>query len=249
MNCNWLHTASAFDCVPVRGLHNEAGIEIGTPFSYTDGTAIVLYAMEEGDRLLLSDNGEMLAHLSAVGINVSKRLSTLRERVAPFGLTLTEKGDVRALVPVEQGSHMLAATISAMLSVAEWEREQLGLDEQTKNLADEAEIFLREWKPQAILERRPKIKGQSKREHSFDFLLDGEYIDVIAANHVATGGTMRKAGDVKNSPYLLDRDIRVVIDDRFDPERAEVERQILGSLVKAMSLSKLQQLGNPSRPH
>ena len=68
-----------------------------------------------------------------------------------------------------------------MLSVAEWEREQLGLDEQTKNLPDEAEILLREWKPQAILERRPKIKGQSKREHSFDFLLDGEYIDVIWA--------------------------------------------------------------------
>ena len=249
MNCNWLQAASAFDCVPVRGLHNEAGIEIGTPFSYADGTAIILYAMEEGDRLLLSDNGEMLAHLSAVGISASKRLSTLRERVTPFGLTLTETGDVRALVPVEQGSHMLAAAIGAMLSVAEWEREQLGLDEQTKNLADEAEIFLREWKPQANLERRPKIKGQSKREHSFDFLLDGEYIDVIAANHVATGGAMRKAGDVKNSPYLQDRDIRVVIDDRFDPDRAEVERQILGSLVKAMTLTKLQELGKPSRPH
>ena len=90
MNCNWLQTASAFDCVPIRGLHNEAGIEIGTPFSFADGTAIVLYAMEEGDRLLLSDNGEMLAHLSAVGININKRLSTLRDRVAPFGLTLTE---------------------------------------------------------------------------------------------------------------------------------------------------------------
>ena len=249
MNRNWLHTASAFDCVPIRGLHNEAGIEIGTPFSYSDGTAIVLYAMEEGQQLLLSDNGEMLAHLSAVGININKRLSTLRDRVAPFGLTLTDKGDVRAMVPIEQGSYMLATTISAMLSVAEWEREQLGLDEQTKNLADEAEILLREWKPQAILERRPKIKGQSKREHIFDFLLDGEYIDVIAANHVATGATMRKAGDVKNSPYLDSRSIRVVIDDRSEPERAEVERHILGSLVKSMTLTKLRELTSPSRPH
>ena len=134
-----------------------------------------------------------------------------------------------------------------MLSVAEWEREQLGLDEQTKNLADEAEILLREWKPQAILERRPKIKGQSKREHTFDFLMDGEYIDVIRANHVATGLAMRKAGDVKNSPYLGGRNIRVVIDDRRDPERAEVERSILGSLVKAMTLTKLQELANPTR--
>jgi len=245
MNCDWLKTATAFDCVPVRGLHGEHGVEIGTPFSYADGSAIVLYALEEGDRILLSDNGEMLAHLEAVGLPVSRRVATLRDRVARFGLTLGDQGDVRVLVPADQGDHMLAAAISGLLSVAEWEREQVGLDEQTQNLAEEAEILLREWKPGAALERRPKIKGQSKREHTFAFLMDGEYIDVIPANHTATGATMRKAGDVKNSPYLAGREIRVVIDDRRDPDRADVERQILGSLVRAMTLTKLQSLAKP----
>lgn len=245
MNCDWLKTATAFDCVPVRGLHGEHGVEIGTPFSYADGSAIVLYAIEEGDRILLSDNGEMLAHLEAVGVPVGRRVATLRERVAHFGLTLGDQGDVRVLVPAEQGAHMLATAISGLLSVAEWEREQIGLDEQTQNLAEEAEILLREWKPGATLERRPKIKGQSKREHTFAFLMDGEYIDVIPANHTATGATMRKAGDVKNSPYLAGREIRVVIDDRRDPDRADVERQILGSLVRAMTLTKLQSLAKP----
>ena len=247
MNRDWLDTATAFDCVPIQGLHNERGIEIGTPFCYADGTAIVLYAMEEGDRILLSDNGEMLAHLETVGIQTSRRLASLRERVDRFGLTLTAKGDVRALVPADQGAHMLATAISAMLSVADWEREQLGLDEQTRNLADETEILLREWKPGVALHLRPKIKGQSKREHTFAFLLDGEYIDVIPPNHTATGATMRKAGDVKNSPYLAGHDIRVIVDDRQDPERANVERQILGSLVKAMTLTKLQSLAKPTR--
>lgn len=247
MNTDWLKTATAFDCVAIRGLHGEQGVEIGTPFSYADGSAIVLYALEEGDRILLSDNGEMLAHLEAVGLQVSRRLAMLRERIAPFGLTLSGNGDVRMLVPTEQGAHLLAVAISGLLSVAEWEREQVGLDEQTQNLSEEAEILLREWKPGAMLERRPKIKGQSKREHVFAFLLDGEYIDVIPANHTATGATMRKAGDVKNSPYLAGRDIRVVIDDRRDPEKAEVERQILGSMVKAMTLSKLGCLAPPGR--
>jgi hypothetical protein len=245
MNCDWLKTATAFDCVPVRGLHGERGVEIGTPFSYVDGSAIVLYAIEEGDRILLSDNGEMLAHLEAVGVPIGRRVGTLRERVAHFGLTLGDQGDVRVLVPAEQGAHMLATAISGLLSVAEWEREQVGLDEQTQNLAEEAEILLREWKPGATLERRPKIKGQSKREHTFAFFMDGEYIDVIPANHTATGATMRKAGDVKNSPYLAGREIRVVIDDRRDPDRADVERQILGSLVRAMTLTKLQSLAKP----
>lgn len=247
MNRDWLETATAFDCVPIRGLHGEHGVEIGTPFSYADGSAIVLYALEEGGRILLSDNGEMLAHLEAVGIPVGRRVPTLRERVARFGLTLGDQGDVRVLVPSDQGAHMLAMAISGLLSVAEWEREQVGLDEQTQNLAEEAEILLREWKPGASLERRPKIKGQSKREHTFAFLIDGEYIDVIPANHTATGATMRKAGDVKNSPYLAGREIRVVIDDRREPGRAEIERQILGSLVKAMTLSKLQGLARPGR--
>ena len=247
MNRDWLDTASAFDCVPIRGVHGEHGIEIGTPFSYADGSAIVLYALEEGNRILLSDNGEMLAHLEAVGLPVGRRIAMLRERLAPFGLTLGDKGDVRVLVPAQQGAHLLAVAISGLLAVAEWERERVGLDEQTQNLADEAEILLREWKPGAPLERRPKIKGQSKREHTFAFLVDGEYIDVIPANHTATGATMRKAGDVKNSPYLAGREIRVVVDDRRDPDRAEVERQILGSLVKAMTLSKLQGLARPGR--
>jgi hypothetical protein len=243
MNCDWLKTAAAFDCVPVRGLHGEAGIEVGTPFSYADGTAIVLYALDEGGRILLSDNGDMLTHLTSIGLTPAHRMPLLRERVERFGLTLAAGGDVRALVPAEQGSYMLASAISAMLAVAEWEREQLGLDEDTRHLADEAEIYLREWKPQATLQRRPSIKGQSKRVHTFDFLLDGEFIDVIPANHTATGAAMRKAGDVKNSPYLEGRDIRVVIDDRSNPGRAQVECSIVGALVKAMLWSRLQTLG------
>ena len=126
MNCNWLKVASAFDCVPVRGLHNERGIEIGTPFSYADGSAIVLYAMEEGDRILLSDNGELLAHLATVGIQTGRRVSILREHVARFGLTLSDRGDIRVLVSPDQGVHMLATAISAMLSVAEMRMSACG---------------------------------------------------------------------------------------------------------------------------
>jgi hypothetical protein len=87
---------------------------------------------------LLSDNGEMLAHLEAVGVPVGRRVATLRDRVARLGLTLGDQGDVRVLVPAEQGAHVLATAISGLLSVAEWEREQVGLDEQTQNLAEEA---------------------------------------------------------------------------------------------------------------
>jgi hypothetical protein len=249
MNCEWVKSVSAFDCVPVRGLHGEVGVEIGTPFSYADGTAIVFYSFEQNEHLLFTDNGEMLAHLSAIGLDPhkGKRITLLREKLDQFGLTLSDQGDVRALVPKSQGQYAFASTISGMLAVADWEHEQLGIDERTRNLADEAEIYLREWKPAAHLERKPKVKGQSKKDYSFDYLLGDELIDVVPANHTATGALMRKAGDILNSPFLAGRSIRVVIDDRVDPERAEVERQIMGSLVKAMLFTKLQQLASPIR--
>jgi len=250
MNCDWLKNASSFDCNPIRSLHGEPGIEIGTPFSFADGTAIVLYAIDQGERILFSDNGDTLTHLSGMGLNLSSsRISKVRERVERFGLTLTSEGDVRALVPSSQGPWMLSQVISGLLSVAEWEREVLGLDESTANLADAAEIYLREWKPNEVLEKDPKVKGLSRKTHHFHYRLGDEYIDIIPANHTATGGAMRKAGDVINSPFLEGRTLRVVVDDTADPQRAEAERQILGSMVKAMTLSKLKTLGARGAHH
>jgi hypothetical protein len=249
MNCDWVKSVSAFDCVPVRGMRGETGVEIGTPFSYADGTAIVFYSFEQNDHLLLTDNGDMLAHLSAAGLNPHKgrRMSILRERLTRFGLTLTNEGDVRALVPKNRAQFAFASAISGMLAIAEWEHEQIGVDERVRNLADEAEIYLREWKPATPLIRHPKVNGQSRKSYTFDFLLGDELIDIVPANHTATGALMRKAGDILNSPSLGEKSIRVVIDDTFDPERAEVERQIMGSLVKAMLFSNLKSLASPIR--
>lgn len=243
MNCEWLKEAAAFNCVPIKGIHGEAGIEIGTPFSYADGTAIVFYALEHGEHILLSDNGDMLSHLSAVGITTSTaRISRLKEKLAVHNFFMGEELDVRAIFPKDQSAHMLASGISAMLSIAEWEHEHLALSDKSRNIVEEAEILLQQWKPGHIIEKSPKIKGQSKNLYSFDYLLDGEYIDIIVPNHTATGAVMRKAGDVKNSPYLNGQEIRIIIFDADEPARAEGERQIIGSLAKAMLYSKLEHL-------
>ena len=146
MNCEWLKAASAYDCTPVTSLHGEPGLEIGTPFSYADGTAIVLYAIRHGEQVMLSDNGDALAHLSSMGLHITRhRVSKLRDRLSAFGMTLDAAGDVRALVPLQQGPHALAQAVSGLLAVAEWEREQLGLDENVADLADAAEVYLRDW--------------------------------------------------------------------------------------------------------
>lgn len=241
MNCSWLAEVRGFDCRPVTGIHGDRGIEVGTPFFYADGTAIVFYVFQQNEHLLFSDNGDALFHLQCQGLDPlkAKRKSILREIVAKHGATITDAGDVRALVPEKNGRYQFAQIISGLLAIAEWEREQTGLSENVRNLADEAECYLRAWKPHASLIKRPGIVGQSKKTHHFDYLLESDFIEVVSPSHMATGAVMRKAGDVLNGPFLDDRSILVIVDDREDPAHAEIERQIVGSLVKSMSFSTL----------
>lgn len=244
MNCSWLEQAATFTCVPVKGVHGEDAIEVSTPFSFSDGTAIVFYVIDENQHTLISDNGESVAHLSSMGISVNgNSIKSISDRIGFAGLSFGESYDLRAIYPKSTSPNMIGRFVEGMLAVAQWEREHLRLSEKDRNLVEEAEICLRAWKPGHRLEKRAKIKGQSKNEYTFDFLLDGEYIDIISPNHNATGAVMRKAADIRNSPYLENRSIRIVVDDSTDPVRAGIEQKILGSLTKAMLFSKLQDLG------
>lgn len=240
MNCDWLKTSIKYDCVPVKNKYGEHGIEIGTPFSYADGTAIVIYSIEQSDsKLLFSDNGEALAHLSSVGIKIN-RVQQVRDIVEKHGLSLDDDGNIKVLSNAANSAFFFAKFISGLLSLADWERERIGINEDTKNLADEAELYLKAWKPSAELIRHPKINGQSRKKHEFDFLFDKELIDVIPANATATGASMRKAGDITNSPNLdAGLSMRFIIDDRTDPSKAEIEKQIIGSISRAMLFSQL----------
>jgi len=238
MICELLQSLVRFDCTPIRSINGEDGVEIGTPFSFVDGSAIVIYGFNQNEKTLFSDNGETLMHLASSGISI-KKTSFLRDIVSKFGLTLTDDGDIRILVNNDQSQHALATTISAILAVVEWEREQLGLSENVKNLVEEALLYLQAWKPNSTIKRNQKLKGQSRKEHTFDFHIDNEYIDVISASPIATGASMRKIGDILNSENLGSGVLRVIIDDREDPDRANIEKQILGSMCKAMTFTSL----------
>lgn len=249
MKCSWLTKNVGFDCLPLRSINGDEGLEIGTPHSFLDGTAIVVYAVRQNEHILFTDNGDTVAHLSASGLALGPaRLAKLRERVKPHGLTLTKEGDFRSIATEMKAGNAFAKFMAGLLNVTEWEREIAGLDDDTSSLADEAEHYLREWRPDAVFVRSPSLRGLSRKEHTFDFLVGNEFIDVITANHTSTGAAMRKIGDLKNSPFLEGREIRVIVDDRRDHQKALAEKNILGSMAKAMMMSKLIQLATRHSP-
>jgi hypothetical protein len=242
IDCNWARQLSRYDCREVKSLHGEAALEIGTPFSLLDGTAIVLYVIPApGDSLVISDNGDTLMHLSGIGVDVSHgaRLNKLRDVVQPFGMTLTNQGDFRVLARAPQAAFSFAQAVSAMLAVSNWASGQINEKPELHDLAAEAEPFIVARNPNALLIRKKSVMGASNTMHEFAFQHGSDLIDVIPPKASRTGASLRKAGDVQNGPMGMDLHPLIIVDDRTDHDKAEHEIAILGSLTRAMPMSRL----------
>ncbi|KVF97003.1 hypothetical protein WJ21_16675 [Burkholderia vietnamiensis] len=250
IDCAWLHKKLAYDCRAVKTVNGERALEIGTPFSFADGSAITFYVIEQGEHSLISDNGDTLFHLSATGIDPfhSRRLSAIRSLLAPHGMTVEANGEIRALGQIENTSSLVATYIAGLLALTEQERTWTGVPDSVNNLADDVEHYLRLLRPDHPITRNAKIKGISNHEYTFQFMWGNELVDVLSPSPQATGGLMRKLGDVLSAPGESPK-IRVVIDDRGDVLKAETEKTIIGSMASAMLFSALEKAARQPTLH
>src|SRR5450830_444174 len=144
LNCEWAQTLTRYDCKPVRGMRGELGLRIGTPFSMPDDAAITLYIIQAGDgHLTISDNGDTFAHLSALGLELNHhaKARVLRDLVNPHGVTLGDEGDFKLLTQNQNAAWNFARSISALLAVAQWAREQMRDSPVEHDLLAEAEPY------------------------------------------------------------------------------------------------------------
>ena len=239
MNCQLIANKFAFDCTPLLTTKGEQAFELGTPFAFADGAAVNVYAIPHGDTLELTDNGDTMLHLTGMGMAAwhKSKLALLQRSIEPHGLAFTEQGEIKAYGKADHAALLIAQFISGILAVAQMERAALGVPDKADNLADEVEMLLRSWKPKFTLVRAPHVKGISGHEYDFDFMFGDELVDVLVPHHSATGGGMRKLGDVLSAPGQ--HKALVIVDDRAEPERAETELNIIAMLARAMPLSKL----------
>lgn len=245
LNCEWAQTLTRYDCKPVRGIRGEAGLRIGTPFSLPDGAAITLYLMELSDNhMVISDNGDTFAHLSALGLDLHhhSKVRVLRDVVKEHGITLGDEGDFKLLTQKSNAALNFARSITALLAVSQWAREQMSSPHVEHDLLAEAEPYLLARNPMTQLQRRVHVRGASMVDHVFDFRQGSDLIDVITPSPQATGGAMRKVGDVINGPFADTLSPLIIVDDRTEPRKAENEIGILSSLVRTQSFSSLMTL-------
>lgn len=241
LNCEWVSALTRYDCRPVRGLDGSDGLEIGTPFSLPDGSAINLYLIPHGNHILISDNGDTLSQLEGMGLDVWRPMRTkgLRDLALKHKVSLSESGDFRAITSIENANLIFAQFISGLITISNWAADALNIVHSEHDIAAEAEPYIIARNPSLNFKRNVKIQGASKALHNFDFSHGNELIDVIPPHAVSTGGVMRKVGDIINGPYADGYSPLIIVDDRFDPIRAESEMGILASIARTQPFSEL----------
>jgi hypothetical protein len=242
LNCNWVRALTAYDCRPVRTKHGEAGLEVGTPFSLPGGAAVNVYLIETGNHIRLTDNADTLFQLGGLGLDVwgAGKHRALRDVSLKNGLAMGEDGDLFLLSNPQHAQWHFAKFVSGLLAVGTWARDQMAIEHPPRDLAAEAEPYLVAWRPTVELKRHVKVQGASRVRHQFDFQMGPDLIDVISAHPNATGGAMRKVGDVINGPYADAVKPLIILDDRTDPAQADSELRILSSFTRVMTFTRLQ---------
>lgn len=243
LNCEWAQRLSRYACREVTALSGEPCLEISTPFVVVGGAPVVLYIIDQGTHQLISDNGDTLTHLGAAGVEFGhySRMRTVRSLLRKYDLNLSERGDIRCLARADTIAFSFAQCISGFVALGRWASEQLDEPVDDQDLAAEAEPYVIARDPSATFERKKTVMGASHTMYKFDMRHGSDLIDVIPPVAQATGGAMRKAGDVQNGVYSDMFTPLVIVDDREDADRAMQEIEILASITRSMSFTALVQ--------
>lgn len=252
MNCDQFESLIGMRCEPIPMRDGSGAVALHTPFTFFDGDGVEIYATSAGPGVQFFDDGLTLDWLRGAGFRVRedrRRWASIRKAVAPYGVSLSENGCIESFWPAEDAPTGFARTVSAILAVDAWAREHAGIPQEAQWLAEEVAMYLRAWKPRGEFSDRPgAVLGLSGRAHSFDMSLDDELIDAITPHPASTGGELRKLVDVRAIAANKGLAIRVVIDDRRDPDAAGQEAAILGNFAQTWPISRLiQAAGAPDR--
>jgi hypothetical protein len=237
MNCENFESLIGMRCNPVGD-----AVEIVTPFTFADGNGIEVFAQTHAPQVHFFDDGFTLMHLHSAGVHLNdkRNWSPLKTIADTHGVTLTDDGVFETLSPVASASHGFARLVSTLLGVAAWERDQLGVAQDSAWFVEEVAMYLKAWKPSAPFLAKPTAKGFSGRVLRFDFQLGNQYVDAIHPHGISTGSELRKAVDLNTGPLGDEGGLLVVVDDRLKNEAAaKQEIEIIGRVAQAWPMTRL----------
>ena len=243
LTCDWVESLTHYNCQTLKGLDGGPCLEIGTPFSLPDGSAINLYITIAGNEMLkISDNADTLFQLGGMGLDVwqNSRLHALRELMSRNQMTVGKKGDVYLITSVKKAASGFARSITGLLALSAWAAQHLQPTALSAiDIVAQMEPYIIARNPTAFYRKNPHVQGASNTGYNFDMQHGNDLIDIIGPSAQATGAVMRKVGDVQNGPFAEQLSPLIIVYDLDDSARATNEISILGSVTRAMPASRL----------
>ena len=237
MNCDNFQELIGMRCSPVG-----SAINVATPFTFPDGDGMEIFAQSHGPQVHFFDDGFTLLHLHSVGITLrdKKHWRPLKAIAETHGTSLSDDGVFETLCSAENASLGFARLVSTLLGVASWERDQSGVEQDAAWFVDEVALYLKAWKPGALIIEKPTAKGFSGRPLKFHFQLGNQFIDAIQPHGASTGAELRKIVDLNTAATQPQNEVLVVIDDRGKKaEAAKQEIDIIGRVAIAWPMTAL----------
>lgn len=252
MNCELFSELIGMRCEPQPARDASDCIAVVTPFTFYDGEGITLFARTVGEQAHLFDDGSTLFWLHGAGHRAladRRSWKPLRNALSPYGVSLNDDATIETYARADVMASAFARMVAALLAVDAWAREVVGAGASIA-LEEEAAMYLRAWRPREQVSEHPEaLAGMSGLQHTFALLQAGEYIDAIGPSQAASSAELRKLVDVRSHAANAEIGIRVIVDDRRQPDRALLEATILGRFAKAWPMTRLiAAAGAPSMP-
>lgn len=239
LDCPWFHANNGWHCQRLEGRSQET-LYVSTPVLLADGKPLDFYLLRRGKNLTFTDDGLTLFALQNGGIEFGDRrqikgLENIAERLE---FTITDAGTIEALIPEDQLAWWMSRVLRMFVGIAEWQVERIAQRDTDFALTDEVERLLRMKAPDRILLATPNVKLKGL-DYSFDFLWGSTYVDAINPSPQSVSARLRKA--ILAAQEDTEIDLLFILDNRFDPEKADRELPVLGQVARTIRLSDFEE--------
>jgi len=213
---------------------------LSLPYHFSDGSCLSAYVIEQERGYLVSDDGATIFKILCNDIDLSdrRRWQPLKNIASRYGFELNDSGTLRKLYPAEAVSDIPRELLLMMAEVVNWEVSIHETGDYDLTLHTHVEELLT-----AIYKQQPEsnkvVTGPHGAKYSFDFYVGDTYIDAFKPHAITTGAKLRKLHDLAR----LDSEMKflMVIDDRFDAEKASSEMGIFSDIASATLLTSLEE--------
>jgi hypothetical protein len=240
MVCSQISSLLGVACHPL----NEDGsvAMLDTPFVFEDGDSVPVFLERAGPQIRFFDDGATVLHFYGRGISIEnlKKVRFIKNAAEAHGVTLNEHGVLEIWANESEAPLAFSKYIAALVSLINWETEQIGVSTDTSLFVAEVAQCLHAWKPNAKIAESPEYVGVSGQTYKLDFDFNDEAVIAITPHHSAVSAAIKKLLDIRSRPENAGLKILAVIDDRYDSKAAKREGLIMDALANVWPMSRLE---------